>query len=173
MTRLEEIQDAAARNAIGAALEAARVSYEEIKAARDDLNAMEARGVYTEGYVEEQRRRQAGAVRQSVEARLAGGRRGVEAARGPVEGKLQKLTAVKPEQLAAAHSAISMFLGDLRESPEQLLTAYEQSFDVPADRRAIEELAQRALRVLPTPGRGIFEGRWEELQNSQGRAQRA
>jgi hypothetical protein len=55
-----------------------------------------------------------------------------------VEGKLEKLAAVESRQLAAAHGAISMVLKNLRESPEQLLAAYEQSFDVPADRRAIE-----------------------------------
>ena len=165
MTTLQEIQDTTASTAIEAALEAARSCYAEIREARDDLNAMEKQGVYAEGHVEEQRRQRADAARESVEARLTGARRKVEAAEASVEGKLEKLTAVEPARLAAAHGAISMFLGDLRENPAQLLTAYEQSFDVPADRRAIEELAQRALRVLPdTQKRGLFKARWEEMQ---------
>lgn len=166
MTKLQQIQDATTRRAITGALEAARGSYEEIRAARDELNAMESRGVYAEGYVEEQRRARADGVRASVEARLEGARDGVASARSATEGKLDKMTAVKPDQLAAAHGALAPFFGDLRENPGQLLTAYEQSFDVPADRRAIEELVARALRVLPDdPERGVFELNWERLRD--------
>ncbi len=164
MTKLEEMQDATARNAVGAALEAARESYREIREARDELNEMESRGVYAEGYVEEQRSDRAEAVRASVQDRLADARKKAGAAGDSIEGKLEKLAAVEPEELAAAHRAISPFLGDLRGEPERLLGAYERSFDVPADRRAIEELAERALRVLPEPSRGLFAPRWEELQ---------
>ena len=165
MTTLEQIRDTTARNAISTALEASRASYEEIRTARDELNAMESAGVYAEGYVEDQRRQRADRVRQSVEARLEGARQKVGAARSTIEAKLDRMTAVKPDELAAAHGALAPFFGDLREDPRQLLTAYEQSFDVPADRRAIEELAQRALRVLPdTPGRGVFESDWERLR---------
>ena len=164
MTTLEQIKDTTARNAISGALEASRASYEEIRAARDELNAMESQGVYAENYVEEQRRARADRVRGIVEAKLNGAREKVGAARSAIEGKLERMTAVKPDELAAAHGALAPFFGDLRETPGQLLTAYEQSFDVPADRRAIEELAARALRVLPDdPQRGLFENNWERL----------
>ncbi len=104
-------------------------------------------------------------MRQAVEARLVGARGKVEAARSAIEGTLARLTRVDPGRLAAAHGQISMFLGDLREDPGQLLAAYEQSFEVPEDRRAIEELAQRALKVLPdTPQRGMFEAKWNRLR---------
>lgn len=165
MTTLQELQDTTTRNAIGAALEAARASYEEIRIARDELNAMETGGVYAAGYIEEQRQQRADRVSLGVEARLNDARERVGAARASTEGKLASLTAVNPEALAAAHSTIAMFLGDLRENPGQLVTAYEQSFDAPADRRAIEELAARALRTLPdTPARGLFESNFERLR---------
>ncbi len=165
MTRLEQMKDTTTRSAIGAALEASRASYEEIRIARDELNAMESGGVYAAGYVEEQREQRADRVRGIVEAKLNGARERVGAARSAIEGTLARMTAVKPDELAAAHATIAMFLGDLRENPEQLVTAYEQSFDVPADRKAIEELVARALRTLPdTPERGMFESKWTMLQ---------
>lgn len=164
MTTLEQIKDTTARNAISGALEASRASYEEIRIARNELNAMESGGVYAAGYVEEQREQRADRVRGIVEAKLGDARDRVSAARTTIEAKLHKMTAVKPDELAAAHGALAPFFGDLRENPGQLLTAYEQSFDVPADRRAIEELAERALRVLPDdPQRGLFESNWERL----------
>lgn len=165
MTTLEEIQDNTTRNAIGAALEAARACYGEITRARDELNAMESQGVYAEGYIAEQREETAGQVRQVVEGHLDGARAKLDDACLTVTRKLDKLTKLDPDQLAAARGQVAMFLGDLREEPEQLLTAYEQSFDVPTDRRAIEELAERALRVLPdTPDRGMFESNWNRLR---------
>ncbi len=69
-----------------------------------------------------------------------------------------------PDRLATAQGQLSMLLGDLRADPEQLLEAYLGSFNVPEDRRAIEELAQRALRILPdTLQSGFFETKWGQL----------
>lgn len=166
MTMLEEIQPIAARNAIGAALDAARSCYGEVTDARDRLNAMEAGGVYAEGYIAEQREEAARRVRQAVDSHLNGARERIESASLAVTRRLEELAAVDPDELAAAQGQISLFFGDLREDPRQLLTAYEQSFDIPADRRAIEELAARALRVLPdTPDRGVFEADWNRLKD--------
>jgi hypothetical protein len=165
MPRLEEIQNATARSAIGAALEAAQASYDEIAQARDALNELESSGVYAEGYLEEQREARAQSVRQSVEQRISNARDRVDSAAQRVGRELDNLSAVDPARLAAAQSQISMLLGDIREDPEQLLVAYRQSFDVPEDRRAIEELAARALRILPdTTERGIFEAKWNQLR---------
>jgi chromosome segregation ATPase len=162
---LEEIQNTNARNAIGAALDAAQASYEEIAQARDALNELESSGVYAENYLEQQRAQRAQRVRQNVEQRISNARARVDSASQSIEQELTTLGVVDPGRLAAAQSQISMLLGDIREDPEQLLVAYQQSFDVPEDRRAIEELVQRALRILPdTPQRGLFEGKWNQLR---------
>ena len=165
MTTLEQIQDTTARSAIGEALQAARASYEEITAARDELNALEASNVYSDFHIAEQRSQRADAVRQVVEGRITGARESVAVAFEDISGRLSKLTAVDPERLSTVQGQITMFTGDLREDPAQLFVVYEQSFDIPEDRRAIEDLAERALRVLPdTPARGDFERRWNALR---------
>lgn len=153
-------------NAETSALEAARASYQEIASARDELNALEARGVYQPGYIEEQRQETAARVRQGVEVRLAGAGERVEAARGTVEGQLAELKAVDPSKLAAATGQFQLVFGSsLRENPEMLLQAYEKSFDNPVDRRALEELADRLLRTLPGDAEsGVFESKWDRLQ---------
>lgn len=165
MPRLEEIENIVTRRAITAALEAARGSYGEIASAHDELNALEAQGVYQPGFIEERRQETAKRVRQSVEGRVAGAQERIGLARKTIERELAKAPAVDPGQLAAAQGEISMLLGDLREDPDQLLAAYEQSFGDAPSRRAIENLAGRVAQVLPdTPKRGIFESNFARLR---------
>jgi hypothetical protein len=125
---------------------------------------MESWGVYTDSYVEEQRRERAEIARRYVEARLASAEGRVEEARGVTRGYLDELTDLGAEVLTV-QGQISALLGDLRENPDQILMVYENSFDLPADRRAIEDLAERVLRVLPdTQERSSFAAKWESLQ---------
>lgn len=164
----EEIQHNAARTAIRGALEAARASYAEIREVWDGLNELESSGVYAPGYIEEQREQRAAAVRQSVEARLVGARQGVDNARRQVESRIEEWRQVSADQYAAATAQLQMAVGDrLHDNPEMLLSLYENLYDTPADRRAIEDLAGRLLAVLPEgTARISFEDRWSRLQES-------
>ena len=165
MPRLEDIQNTTARSSIAQAMDAAQASYEEIAQARDALHELEASGVYAENFLEQKREQRAQSVRQNVEQRISNARSRLNSASQSIEAELARLGAIDPDRLAVAQSQISMLLGDIREDPEQLLVAYRQSFDVPEDRAAIEELVSRALRILPdTPQRGVFEARWNQLR---------
>lgn len=152
-------------NAVGAALEAARKSYAAIQQARDALNQLESAGVYQPGYVEEQRQQRADDTTQSVGAILDGARQRVEDATSRVRASLDRARTLEPAQVTAPKGEIAIFLGDLGGDPDQLLGIYERSFDDPPARRAVEQLAQRALTVLPgSPGRDAFEVQWARLQ---------
>ncbi len=73
-----ELKDGRARSVISAAGDAARASYAEISQARNELNALEAEGVYVPGYLEDRRREAADRVAASVGRRLDEVRRRVE-----------------------------------------------------------------------------------------------
>ncbi len=166
MKAIHELQDERARRAISAAGAAARDSYEEISQARDELNALEAEGVYVPDYLEERRREAAERVRASVGQRLDQARRQVEAEASRVASGLDRAGRVDAQEIAAATSRIGLVYGDgLRENPDELMRYYRNTFDDPADRRAVEDLAERLMSALPDgPGKETFRLGWERLR---------
>ncbi len=164
-TKLEEMANIPARNAIAQALEAAQAAYGEIQKSRNYLSKLEAGQVYADTYIEAERLRRSESTREAVQGHIAGARRALERARASVEQQLARVTAVSPEKMAAAQGQLGMFLGDLSEDPSSLLGAYERSFDHPADRHALQDLASRALRVLPdSREKCAFEVQWGRLR---------
>jgi hypothetical protein len=124
--------------------------------------------VYREEHLAEQRAKIASEARGEIEAHLGSAAKSLEDARVRARKELEKRRKVDPAQLAATTAQLQMVLGNsLAEQPERLLDLYEMSFDNPVERRVIEDLAQRVIRVMPHSAQKMrFADRWEERQRS-------
>lgn len=156
------------RNADHKVRQEIRAAVEEVLSARSRMEQTRSSGMYTEEYLSETRRKIADEARGKVTGYLEGAAEVVQAAEKSANKRIEEARHVDPSRLAIATTQLQMVLGDsLRQDPEKLLSVYEASFDDPVDRRAIEDLAEKLMRVMTdSPENRIFAHKWAEVERS-------
>src|SRR5215212_9100840 len=116
--RKENVITQDGQQAVTSALEAASEAYAQISGARNELNALEARGVYAENYIAQQRQQRAASVRSGAEQRLRGAQESIGANQTRIVSRVESARAIDPDTLGSAQSTLAPFMGDPRETPE-------------------------------------------------------
>lgn len=168
--RVSEIQHNASAVAIGTALRIAQNTYIEVRQGQESLGRMEASGIYSLEYLQDQREQMATSLTQRVEDRMVSARGYVQNARTQIDrsAALRRGTS-DVSRYAAATAQLQMTVGDrVQDDPESLLPLYERLFDSQPDRLALEDLIEKVLAVLPEDDadRIGFEHRYRELADS-------